>query len=119
MPQTRKAILGEKLGMTQVFDQDRRIVPVTVVRAGTNVVTQIRTQEVDGYVAVQLGFGDIKPTRVNKPVDRSVRQVAGVNPPQRHLAELRLEDEAAAADYDGRPGADRRRSSRPTAATST
>ena len=50
-------ILGTKLGMTQVFDENNRVVPVTVVQAGPNVVTQIRTPEADGYVAVQLGFG--------------------------------------------------------------
>jgi len=94
MPQTRKAILGEKLGMTQVFDQDRRMVPVTVVRAGTNVVTQIRTQELDGYVAVQLGFGDVKPTRVNKPATGHFAKAG--TPPRRHLVEIRTDD---AADY--------------------
>ena len=94
MPETRKAILGEKLGMTQVFDQDRRIVPVTVVRAGTNVVTQIRTQELDGYVAVQLGFGDVKPTRVNKPATGHFAKAG--TPPRRHLVEIRTDD---AGDY--------------------
>ncbi|GAB3910724.1 hypothetical protein GCM10029964_115160 [Kibdelosporangium lantanae] len=62
-----KGILGTKLGMTQVFDESNRIVPVTVVQAGPNVVTQVRTQETDGYVAVQLAFGAIDPRKVNKP----------------------------------------------------
>ena len=62
-----KGILGTKLGMTQVFDENNRIVPVTVVKAGPNVVTQIRTQDNDGYTAVQLAFGEIKPRKVNKP----------------------------------------------------
>ncbi len=60
-------ILGKKLGMTQVFDENNRVVPVTVVQAGPNVVTQIRTQESDGYVAVQLAYGAVDPRRVNKP----------------------------------------------------
>jgi large subunit ribosomal protein L3 len=61
-----KGILGTKLGMTQVFDENNRIVPVTVVKAGPNVVTQVRTQDTDGYVAVQLAFGEIDPRKVNK-----------------------------------------------------
>ncbi len=63
-----KGILGTKLGMTQVFDENNRVVPVTVVKAGPNVVTQIRTEERDGYNAVQLAFGAIDPRKVNKPV---------------------------------------------------
>ena len=63
-----KGILGEKLGMTQVFDEANRIVPVTVVKAGPCVVTQIRTQEKDGYTAVQLAYGQIDPRKVTKPV---------------------------------------------------
>ncbi len=61
-----KGILGTKLGMTQVFDENNRVVPVTVVKAGPNVVTQIRTEERDGYNAVQLAFGAIAPRKVNK-----------------------------------------------------
>lgn len=64
----RKGILGTKLGMTQVFDENNRIVPVTVVKAGPNVVTRIRTPEQDGYSAVQLAYGEISPRKVNKPV---------------------------------------------------
>src|SRR6202161_2190249 len=64
----RKGILGTKLGMTQVFDEDNRVVPVTVVKAGPNVVTRIRTPEVDGYSAVQLAYGEISPRKINKPV---------------------------------------------------
>ena len=60
-------ILGTKLGMTQVFDEKNRVVPVTVVQAGPNVVTQVRTAETDGYVAVQLAYGAIDPRKVNKP----------------------------------------------------
>jgi len=64
----RKGILGTKLGMTQVFDENNRVVPVTVVKAGPNVVTRIRTPEQDGYSAVQLAYGEISPRKVNKPV---------------------------------------------------
>src|ERR1700743_1230058 len=93
----RKGILGTKLGMTQVFDDNTRCAPVTVVKAGPNVVTRIRTPEVDGYSAVQLAYGEISPRKVNKPVTGQYA-AAGVNP-RRHLAELRLDDESAAADY--------------------
>ena len=67
----RKGILGTKLGMTQVFDENNRVVPVTVVKAGPNVVTRIRTPERDGYSAVQLAYGEISPRKVNKPVTAS------------------------------------------------
>ncbi|WP_019202324.1 50S ribosomal protein L3 [Tsukamurella sp. 1534] len=85
-----KGILGTKLGMTQVFDENNRVVPVTVVKAGPNVVTQIRTQATDGYDAVQLAFGAIDPRKVNKPVSGQFAK-AGVTP-RRHIAELRIED---------------------------
>ena len=90
----RKGILGTKLGMTQVFDENNKVVPVTVVKAGPNVVTRIRTPERDGYSAVQLAYGEISPRKVNKPVTGQYA-AAGVNP-RRHLAEFRLDDEAAA-----------------------
>src|SRR6201992_2041048 len=93
----RKGILGTKLGMTQVFDENNRVVPVTVVKAGPNVVTRIRTPEVDGYSAVQLGYREISPRKIHKPLAGQYA-AAGVNP-RRHLAEFRLDDEAAAADY--------------------
>ena len=85
-----KGILGTKLGMTQVFDENNRIVPVTVVKAGPNVVTQVRSQESDGYVAVQLAFGAIDPRKVNKPESGHFAK-AGVTP-RRVLAELRTSD---------------------------
>ncbi|QWF79669.1 50S ribosomal protein L3 [Amycolatopsis sp. CA-230715] len=85
-----KGILGTKLGMTQVFDENNRIVPVTVVKAGPNVVTQVRTQDKDGYVAVQLAFGAVDPRRVNKPRTGHFDK-AGVTP-RRFLAELRTTD---------------------------
>jgi large subunit ribosomal protein L3 len=93
----RRGILGTKLGMTQVFDENNRVVPVTVVKAGPNVVTRIRTPERDGYSAVQLAYGEISPRKVNKPLTGQYA-TAGVNP-RRHLAELRLDDEAA-AEYE-------------------
>src|SRR3984885_7378911 len=83
-------ILGTKLGMTQVFDENNRVVPVTVVQAGPNVVTQVRTAEKDGYVAVQLAFGAIDPRKVNKPETGHYAK-AGVTP-RRHLVELRTSD---------------------------
>jgi large subunit ribosomal protein L3 len=89
-----KGILGEKLGMTQVFDANNRIVPVTVVKAGPCVVTQIRTQEKDGYTAVQLAYGQIDPRKVTKPVAGHFK-AANVTP-RRHLVELRTD---AIADY--------------------
>jgi large subunit ribosomal protein L3 len=94
----RQGILGTKLGMTQVFDENNRVVPVTVVKAGPNVVTRIRTPETDGYSAVQLAYGEISPRKINKPLAGQYA-AAGVNP-RRHLAEFRLDDEAAAADYE-------------------
>jgi large subunit ribosomal protein L3 len=89
-----KGILGTKLGMTQVFDDNNRIVPVTVVQAGPCVVTRIRTPEKDGYPAVQLAFGAVDPRKVTKPVAGHYA-AAGVTP-RRHLVELRTAD---AADY--------------------
>jgi large subunit ribosomal protein L3 len=85
-----KGILGTKLGMTQVFDENNRIVPVTVIKAGPNVVTQVRTTDNDGYTAVQLAFGAIDPRKVNKP-KAGHYQKAGVTP-RRFLAELRTTD---------------------------
>jgi large subunit ribosomal protein L3 len=76
--------------MTQVFDENNRVVPVTVVRAGPCVVTQIRTQEADGYTAVQLAYGAVDPRRVNKPKTGHFSK-AGVTP-RRHLFELRTSD---------------------------
>ena len=90
----RKGILGTKMGMTQVFDENNRVVPVTVVKAGPNVVTKIRTPERDGYSAIQLAYGEISPRKVNKPLTGQYA-AANVNP-RRHLAELRIDDEAAA-----------------------
>ncbi|MDY0814784.1 50S ribosomal protein L3 [Kitasatospora purpeofusca] len=86
-----KGILGEKLGMTQVWDENNRVVPVTVVKAGPNVVTQVHTADSPaGYDAVQIGFGEIDPRKVNKPLAGHFAK-AGVTP-RRHLVELRTTD---------------------------
>jgi large subunit ribosomal protein L3 len=85
-----KGILGEKLGMTQVWDDDNKIVPVSVVRAGPCVVTEVRSDDKHGYSAVQLGFGAIDPRKVNKPKSGHYAK-AGVTP-RRHLVELRTSD---------------------------
>lgn len=83
-------LLGTKLGMTQIWDENNRVVPVTVVKAGPCVVTQVRTPETDGYSAVQLGYGQIDPRKVNKPMAGHFAK-AGVTP-RRHLVEVRTED---------------------------
>ena len=85
-----KGVLGEKLGMTQVWDENNRVVPVTVVKAGPCVVTQVRTPQVDGYSAVQIAYGAIDPRKVNKP-DSGHFAKAGVTP-RRHVAEIRTDD---------------------------
>jgi len=90
MGKQMKGLLGEKLGMTQVFDENNRIVPVTVVAAGPCVVTQVRSVDTDGYSAVQLGFGAVDPRRVNKPESGHFAK-AGVTP-RRTLVELRTDD---------------------------
>lgn len=84
------ALLGTKLGMTQAWDADGRVVPLTVVKVGTNVITQVRTEQTDGYSAVQLAFGEIKPKRVTKPMKGHFEK-AGVTP-RRHLVEVHLAD---------------------------
>jgi large subunit ribosomal protein L3 len=82
-------ILGTKLGMTQVFDETGQVVPVTVVQAGPCVVTAVRTPDNDGYSAVQIGFGEINPRKVTKPV-AGLFEKAGVTP-RRYVAEIRTE----------------------------
>ena len=85
-----KAILGKKLGMTQVFDKEGRVIPVTVVEAGNNVVVQVKTVETDGYNAVQLGYDAVKDKRVNKLM-RGDFAKAGVKP-VKFIREIRLAD---------------------------
>jgi large subunit ribosomal protein L3 len=89
-----KGLLGEKLGMTQVWDANNRLVPVTVIQAGPCVVTQVRDADNDGYPGVQIAFGAIDPRKVTKPLAGHFAK-AGVTP-RRHLLELRTAD---AADY--------------------
>ncbi|MCB4208295.1 50S ribosomal protein L3 [Arthrobacter sp. UM1] len=91
---TFKGLLGVKLGMTQVWDADNRLIPVTVVQADTNVVTQLRTDDSEGYTSVQIGYGQIDPRKVTKPLAGHFEK-AGVTP-RRHLVELRTAD---AAEY--------------------
>lgn len=91
---TARGLLGRKLGMTQVWDENNRVVPVTVLEASTNIVTQIRTRENDGYSAIQLGYGEIDGRKVNKPQAGHFAK-AGVTP-RRHVVEIRTE---AVADY--------------------
>ena len=88
MPQ--KGILGRKLGMTQVFDDANRVIPVSVIEAGPCRVVQLRTPERDGYSAVQIAFGETKAARLNKPELGHLKAAGG--PPQRYLAELRVDD---------------------------
>jgi large subunit ribosomal protein L3 len=90
MSKNVKGVLGEKLGMTQVWDENNRLVPVTVVKAGPCVVTQVRTPDNDGYSAVQIGFGAIDPRKVNKPRAGHFEK-AGVTP-RRHIVEVRTDD---------------------------
>ncbi len=88
-----KGLLGTKLGMTQLWDENNRVVPVTVIAAGTNVVTQVRHPETDGYTAIQVGFGEIEARKVNKPSTGHFAK-AGVTP-RRHLVEIRTADASA------------------------
>lgn len=88
-----KGILGRKLGMTQVFDEENRVIPVTVVEAGPCVVTQIRTAETDGYSAIQVAYGEIDPRKAKKPQAGHYKK-AGQNP-RRHVAEFRMDDTSA------------------------
>ena len=83
-----KGILGRKLGMTQVWDDENRVVPVTVIQAGPCRVAQLKTPERDGYSAVQLAYGDVAPSRLNKP---ELGHFKGVEP-AKHLAEVRVDD---------------------------
>ena len=90
-----KAILGRKLGMTQIFTEEGRVVPVTVVESGNNFVLRSKTDETDGYNAVQLGFGDIKEKNVNKPLKGHFEK-AGVKA-VRFIREMRL---SAPSEYN-------------------
>ncbi|GAA0678243.1 MULTISPECIES: 50S ribosomal protein L3 [Clostridium] len=89
----KKAIMGKKVGMTQIFNEQGKVIPVTVVEAGPCVVLQKKTVESDGYEAIQVGFGDIREKLVNKP-KTGVFKKAGVNV-KRYIREFRLEDVSA------------------------
>ena len=88
----KKAIIGKKVGMTQIFDESGKVIPVTVVEAGPCVVTQKKTEETDGYTAVQLGFEDIKESKLTKPEAGHLKK-AGVEA-KKHLKEFKLENAA-------------------------
>jgi large subunit ribosomal protein L3 len=88
-----KGLLGVKLGMTQAWDENNKFVPITVVAVSPNVVTQLRTEEIDGYVAVQIASGAIDPRKVTKPLAGHFER-AGVTP-RRHVAEIRTPDAAS------------------------
>ena len=85
-----KGLIGKKIGMTQIFDEAGKVVPVTVIEAGPCVVTQLKTAENDGYEAVQLGFGDLSPKHVNKPMTGHFKK--NDLPFKRTLKEFRLDD---------------------------
>ena len=85
-----KGLLGKKLGMTQAWDANNKMIPITVIEAGSNVITQIKNLETDGYTAIQIAYGAIDPRKVNKP-DAGQFAKAGATP-RRHLAEIRTLD---------------------------
>src|SRR5574344_81976 len=85
----KKAIIGKKIGMTQIFDEKGKVIPVTVIEAGPCVVAQVKNVETDGYDAVQLGFGDVKESKVNKPIKGHFAKSKLT--PKKHLREFRLD----------------------------
>jgi large subunit ribosomal protein L3 len=89
----KKAILGTKIGMTQIFDETGKVIPVTVIMAGPCTVVQKKTVETDGYEAIQVGFGDVKEKQVNKPMKGHFAKADTAN--KKYLRELRLEDISA------------------------
>ena len=88
-----KAIIGKKVGMTQIFDENGKVIPVTVVEAGPCVIVQMKTEERDGYTSIQLGFQDVKERKLTKPELGHIKK-AGVAP-KKHLKEFRLNDTSA------------------------
>ena len=85
----KKGLIGKKLGMTQIFDEHGKVIPVTVIEAGPCVVAQVKTAETDGYNAIQLGFGDVKESKVNKPEKGHFAK--SKLPLKKHLREFRLD----------------------------
>ena len=84
-----KGLIGKKIGMTQIFDEHGRVIPVTVIEAGPCVIAQVKTVDTDGYQAVQLGFGDVKEKKLNKPTKGHFTKVNVT--PKKHLREFRLD----------------------------
>ncbi len=84
-----KGLIGKKVGMTQIFDESGKVIPVTAIEAGPCVVAQVKTEETDGYTAIQLGFGDVKEKKVNKPVKGHFAK--GNVTPKKHLREFRVD----------------------------
>ena len=84
-----KTIIGKKVGMTQIFDEQGKVIPVTVIEAGPCVVAQVKSVETDGYNAIQLGYGDVKPSKINKP-EKGHFAKANIAP-KKHLREFRVE----------------------------
>ena len=85
----KKGLIGKKVGMTQIFDESGKVIPVTVIEAGPCVVAQVKTEETDGYTAIQLGFGDVKENKVNKPEKGHFSKVNVT--PKKHLREFRVD----------------------------
>lgn len=86
----KKGIIGKKIGMTQIFDEKGKVIPVTVIEAGPCIVAQVKSVETDGYNAIQLGFGEVKTKKVNKP--KAGHFAKAKLTPKKHLREFRLED---------------------------
>lgn len=86
----KKGIIGKKIGMMQIFDEEGKVIPVTVIEAGPCLVAQVKTVETDGYDAIQLGFGDVKSKKVIKPIQGHFAK-ANLTP-KKHLREFRLKD---------------------------
>ena len=93
-----KGLIGKKIGMTQIFDESGKVIPVTVIEAGPCVVAQVKTQDTDGYAAIQLGYGDIKEKKLNKPMKGHFTKVNVT--PKKHLREFRVDsiDEVKVGD---------------------
>jgi len=85
----KKAIIGKKIGMTQIFDETGKVIPVTVIEAGPCVVAQVKTVETDGYDAIQLGFGEVKENKVIKPIKGHYAKASIT--PKKHLREFRVD----------------------------
>ena len=84
-----KTIIGKKVGMTQIFDEHGKVIPVTVIEAGPRVISQVKSVETDGYNAIQLGFGDVKESKVNKPIKGHFAKAKIA--PKKHLREFRVD----------------------------